>query len=151
MVEQKTENLCVSGSNPLLSKMVQVETKIKIVDNSGGKWAQCILVKKKGKHPLGCVGTFLLVTLKKFSKRKKVNKRIIYIGLVVGVCAWATRTDGTFIKLFSNRILLFNKQFKFLGTRVYGSIMKEIKITNLTEKKNRKYFLKIFSYSSSII
>ena len=131
--------------------MLQVESKIKIVDNSGGKWAQCILVKKKGKNPLGSVGTFILVTLKIFSKRKKVNKRIIYMGLIVGVRFWISRIDGTFIKLFSNRILLFNKQFKFLGTRVYGSIMKEIKITNLTEKKNRKYFLKIFSYSPSII
>jgi len=46
---------------------------------------------------------------------------------------------------------LFNKQFKFLGTRIYGSILKEIKITNLKENKNKKYFNKIFSYSPSII
>ena len=44
---------------------------------------------------------------------------------------------------------MFNKQFKFLGTRIYGSILKEIKITNL--KENKKYFNKVFSYCSSIV
>jgi len=31
--------------------MIQVESKLKVVDNSGGKWAKCILVKKIGKRP----------------------------------------------------------------------------------------------------
>jgi large subunit ribosomal protein L14 len=93
----------------------------------------------------------ILVSLKKFSSRKKVNKRIIYVGLIIGVSYWISRLDGSLIKFFSNRLLLFNKQFKFLGTRIYGSILKEIRIKNLTEKKNKKYFQKIFSYSSSAI
>jgi large subunit ribosomal protein L14 len=92
-----------------------------------------------------------LVSLKKFSNRKKVNKRTIYIGLIVGISYWLTRIDGSFVKFFSNRLLLFNKQFKFLGTRIYGSILKEIKIKSLTGGKNKKYFQKIFSYSSSTI
>lgn len=131
--------------------MIQVESKLKVVDNSGGRWAKCILVKKIGKRAWASVGTIILVILKNFSNRKKVNKRIIYIGLIVGVNFWISRIDGTFIKFFSNRVLLFNKQFKFLGTRIYGGILKEVKITSLKEKKNRKYFLKIFSYSSIII
>lgn len=27
--------------------MIQVKSKLKVVDNSGGKWATCISVKKK--------------------------------------------------------------------------------------------------------
>jgi large subunit ribosomal protein L14 len=93
----------------------------------------------------------ILVSLKKFSNRKKVNKRTIYVGLIVGISYWIYRIDGNLVKFFSNRLLLFNKQFKFLGTRVYGSILKEIKIKNITEKKNKKYFQKIFSYSSNAV
>jgi large subunit ribosomal protein L14 len=71
---------------PLLSVyMIQVESKLKIVDNSGAKLAKCISVKKKGKHPLATIGTLILVCLKKFSNKKKVNKKTIYIGLIVGV------------------------------------------------------------------
>jgi large subunit ribosomal protein L14 len=131
--------------------MIQVESKLKIIDNSGGKWGKCISVKKKGKNPLATVGMLILVSLKKFSNRKKVNKRTIYIGLIAGINYWVKRIDGSFIKFFSNRLLLFNKQFKFLGTRIYGSILKEIKIKCLAGSKNKKYFLKIFSYSSSTV
>ena len=131
--------------------MIQVESQLKIVDNSGARWAKCVSVKKKGKKPSANVGTFILVSLKKFSNRKKVNKRTIYIGLIVGVRYWLSRANGNFIKFFSNRLLLFNKQVKFLGTRIYGIILKEIKIKSLTTGKNKKYFQKIFSYSSSAI
>lgn len=131
--------------------MIQVESKLKVIDNSGGKWAKCILVKKKGKRAFGTVGMLILVVLKNFSNRKKVNKRIIYVGLIVGVSHWITRPDGIFVKLFSNRVLLFTKQFKFLGTRVYGSVLKELKMMNSKEKKNKKFFQKVFSYASSLI
>ena len=131
--------------------MIQIESQLKIVDNSGAKWAKCISVKKKGKNPIASVGMLILVSLKKFSNRKKVNKRIIYIGLVVGIRYWLSRINGNFIKFFSNRLLLFNKQIKFLGTRIYGSILKEIKINSLVVGKNKKYFQKIFSYSSSTV
>lgn len=131
--------------------MIQVESQLKIVDNSGAKWAKCISVKKKGKHPSATIGMLILVSLKKFSNRKKVNKRTIYVGLIVGVSYWINRVDGSLIKFFSNRLLLFNKQFKFLGSRVYGSTLKEIRIKSSIEKNNNKYFQKIFSYSSSAI
>ena len=131
--------------------MLQVESKLKIVDNSGGKWCKCISVRKKGKKPSAKIGMLILIVLKKISSRKKVKKRIKYIGLIVGIRYWIKRLDGTFIKCFSNNLLLFSKQFKFIGTRIYGTVLKDIKITGLKDKKNRKYFNKIFSYSSSII
>lgn len=131
--------------------MIQTETQLKIIDNSGAKWAKCILVKKKGKKARASIGMLILVVLKKIASRKKVNKRIIYIGLIVSVSYWIHRIDGTLVKFFCNRLLLFNKQFKFLATRIHGSVLKEIKITSLQEKKNRKYFQKVFSYSSSFI
>jgi len=66
--------------------MIQIESKLKVVDNSGAKLAKCIKVKKKGKYSVATVGMIILVSLKKFSNRKKVNKKIIYFGLIVGVC-----------------------------------------------------------------
>jgi ribosomal protein L14 len=89
--------------------------------------------------------------LLKFTHSKKVKKRTIYLGLIVGISAWTPRLDGFFIKFFFNRVLVFNKNFKFLGSRVYGGILKEIKIKSLKDKNYRKFFQKIISYSSLII
>jgi len=65
--------------------MLQVESQLKIVDNSGAKRAKCISVNKKGKNPSATIGMLILISLKKFSNRKKINKRTIYIGLIVGI------------------------------------------------------------------
>lgn len=129
--------------------MIIIGTRLKVVDNSGGKIAQCI--KIIGKKKIAYVGNIILLSLNKFINRKKINKRIIYIGLVVGIKFWIRRLDGVFIKFFSNRVLLFNKQFKFIGTRIYGILLKEVKSKNLKEKKYRTYFHKIIAYSSFMV
>jgi large subunit ribosomal protein L14 len=131
--------------------MLKIGSQLRVVDNSGAKWAKCIYIKTKGKYLSATIGMLILITLKKFSNRKKVNKRFIYLGLIVGVSYWVSRMDGTFVKFFSNRLLLFNKQIKFLGSRIYGVVLKEIKVKSFGEKKNQKYFHKIFSYSSGSI
>jgi large subunit ribosomal protein L14 len=66
--------------------MLQTESKLKIVDNSGGKWGKCISVRRKGKKPVARTGMLILIVLKKISSRKKVKKRIRYLGLIVGTC-----------------------------------------------------------------
>ena len=129
--------------------MIIIGTKLNIVDNSGGKIAKCIKVINKKKT--ASIGNIILVSLKKFLNRRKVKKRVIYIGLIIGVKSWVHRLDGTFIKFFSNRILLFNKQFKFIGTRIYGVLLKEVKIFNLKEKKYRNYFHKVITYTSFMV
>jgi large subunit ribosomal protein L14 len=63
--------------------MIIIGTRLKVVDNSGGKIAKCI--KIIGKKKIAYVGNIILLSLKKFINRKKINKRIIYIGLVIGI------------------------------------------------------------------
>lgn len=151
MVEQETENLCVGGSSPPLGKMIKVQTKLQVADNCGARWAKCIKIIGKGKKTTSNIGNTILVTLSNFFTTKKVQKRTIYLGLIVTVRQWVSRLDGLKVKFFSNRVLIFNKQYKFLGTRVYGGVFKEIKSQILTSKKDRKHFQKIISYSSLII
>lgn len=129
--------------------MIKVGSKLIVIDNSGAKLAKCI--KLMGKQKISTVGNLILVTLLKFAHSKKVKKRTIYLGLIAGIAAWTTRFDGFIIKFFLNRVLIFNKNFKFLGSRVYGGILKEIKIKSIKDKNYRKFFQKIISYSSLII
>ena len=131
--------------------MIKVETKLRVADNSGARWAKCIKVIGKGKKTTAFVGNVIMVTLSNFFSKKKVQKRTIYLGLIVTIKYWTSRLDGSFFKFFSNRVLIFNKQYKFLGTRVYGGIAKEIKLQSNKSKQSRKYFQKIISYSSLAI
>jgi large subunit ribosomal protein L14 len=131
--------------------VVQVGTKFKIIDNSGAKLAKCIKVLGKGGRKSVGIGNIILVTFKKFSSRKKVKKRTIYLGLIVALSAHMYRLDGTVLKFYSNKILVFNTQYKFLGTRVYGVISKELRHLTITNKKESKHFHKIISYGSLFV
>jgi large subunit ribosomal protein L14 len=62
--------------------MIYIGTNINITDNSGAKLGKCI--KIKGGRKTGFVGSIVLITLKKILHRKKVKKRTIYIGLIIG-------------------------------------------------------------------
>ncbi len=131
--------------------MLNIGSYLRIVDNSGAKLAKCLKNIKKNIKQTVSIGDLILVVLKNFKNRKKISKRVIYIGLVVGIKYWLIRKDGTFVKFFNNRVLIFNKQFKFLGSRVYGLILKEVKVKLLKHKKYRSYFKKIVMFNSFII
>jgi len=131
--------------------MLNIGSNLCIVDNSGAKIAKCLKNLKKINKQRVSVGDLILVVLKKFKNRKKIAKRIIYIGLVVGIKYWLSRNDGTLIRFFKNCVLIFNKQFKFLGSRVYSIILKEVKIKVLKYKKYRTYFKKIIIYNSFVV
>jgi len=128
--------------------MISKGSTLKVMDNSGAKWSKCI--KVVGKSLTGYTGSLVLVTLSNFINRKKVKKRTIYLGLIVGVKSWVNRVDGSFFKFFSNKVLLFNRQYKYLGTRVYGAISKEVK-SMVNSHPEKKHIQKVFSYTSLIV
>jgi ribosomal protein L14 len=65
--------------------MLFTGSNLKIVDNSGGKIAKCLKNFKRGSTQTASIGDLILVCLQKFRSRKKITKRVIYMGLVVGV------------------------------------------------------------------
>lgn len=131
--------------------MLNIGSNLCVVDNSGAKIAKCLKNLKKINKQIVTVGDLIIVVLKKFKSKKKIVKRTIYIGLVVGIKYWLNRKDGSLIRFFDNYVLIYNKQFKFLGSRVYSIILKEVKIKILKYKKYRTYFKKTIISNSFVI
>ena len=86
----------------------------------------------------GIPGDLILATFANFKNQKKLKKRTIFLVLVTCMEKWVLRSDGSCFLSFVHKALLFTRQFKFLGTRIYGSIGKEVKfkIERHTEKKH---------------
>jgi large subunit ribosomal protein L14 len=119
-------------------------------DNSGAKIFKCIDVVGKN-NALGTTGNTVLVSVKKFVHKKKLKKTILYFGLLITTKQSTHRIDGSCIKFCSNRALVFSNQFKFLGTRVYGGVSKDIKIKLSSGFLDKKKYQKAISYTSFII
>jgi large subunit ribosomal protein L14 len=124
--------------------MVQIQTLLKISDNSGGKLARCLKILKKGKQArYGKVGDILVVSIQKLRKRNrllsKVRKGDVVRGVIVKTANITTRAHGLSFGSLQNAIVILDKQSKPLATRVLGLIPLELK---------KQKFSKIISLSA---
>ena len=124
--------------------MIKVQTILDVVDNSRGRYAQCIKIFK-GKTAK--IGDTILVSLKKVKPAKKnqktkVKKGQIYKALILRMRDFYYRKDGTYIKFGQNAIILLDNKEKPLGTRSFGPSVHEL-------RSLRKF--KIISIVSSLV
>ena len=114
--------------------MIQLQTKVKIVDNSGAKTAKCIKAKKSKKNTAK-IGNFILVSIKKVqhsinSKNKKSikpKKNQIFKGLVLTTKFQYKKQNGFFLKFAENSVVLLDKNDNLISNRVDMVVLKNLK------------------------
>lgn len=90
--------------------MIQKSTLLKVLDNSGGRYARCIQVYGERK---GNIGDKILVSMQKIKEKKiisklkiKVENHVIYKALIIHTKRGIVRKDGTHIFFDKNGIVL---------------------------------------------
>ena len=121
-----------------------LEGVFSIEDNSGMLYAKYVGINKNQNKSLK-LGDLITIFPEKLVLGNKVVKRK-YLGLIIGLRKWNRRLTGISVKGFKNRILILLDNYKFLGTRVYGPICKEIR----KGKKEIRY-RRIISYSYATV
>lgn len=104
--------------------MIFSETILNTADNSGAQSVKCLMIVKK---PVGFLGDVIKLTLKKFVASKKLIKGKKYFGLLISIKKNKKRLNGYRLKFSQNRVLIFSENDKFVGTRVYGPTIRELK------------------------
>lgn len=110
--------------------MIQEQTSLRIVDNSGAKTAKCIKVLRN--KSIAQVGDLIVVSvtaIRKINQRNlKIKKGSVFLAIVVGVRRQQQRRHLNGIILTEdNSICLLNKQKKLLASRINKPVSKEIK------------------------
>jgi len=107
--------------------MIQVGSTLNVIDNCGAKKVSCIKVIKNFKKRYSFLGDIILVSVKKLRKRRralsKVKKGEIYKALIVRLKTKSFATNKDAFSCVENSVVLFNKQNKLIGTRIFGSIV----------------------------
>jgi len=117
---------------------MRVLSVVKVADNSGGRFAQCLKVLSKSPKQTVKIGDLVIVSIKRINPYKKILKGSIHRGVVVRVSTNLKRLDGSYIRFGSTNIVLINKSMLPIGTRVFGAVCKELRL---------KKFMKIISLS----
>ena len=126
--------------------MIQQESILKVVDNSGAKTVKCIKVLGGFKKRYAGLGDIIVVSVQqlrnKSKKTSKVLKGGVFRALIVRTKNSFNKKDGSFFFLQENSAVLINKQGNPIGTRILGPIPKLLK---------KKKFLKFVSLSVGLI
>ncbi len=115
--------------------MILSETILSAADNAGTQLVKCIKILGGFRRRSATLGDKIIVIPRKIRYSHKINKKtrddrekkFKYIGLILSTKKEKQRLDGVYIKFDQNTILTFDKKMKFLGTRVYGPLCKEIR------------------------
>lgn len=120
--------------------MVQAQTYVKIIDNTGVKQILCIRILGTTKS-FAKVGSIIIGSVKKVTPKSNIKKSDIVRILLVRTRSAIHRVNGTRICFGDTAGILLTKDNSPIGTRIFGPIAREI----------RSYgFTKVFSIASDI-
>jgi ribosomal protein L14 len=96
-----------------------------VADNSGVKVARQLKIQKT-KKAWAEPGDMLTVFPRKFKYKRKITRQK-YVGLVI-TTKRNMRRQSYWIRCNSNNILILNPQHKFLGSRIFSPLCKEVQV-----------------------
>lgn len=114
--------------------MIQTQTLLKVVDNSGAKLVKCIKVLGGSKKKFASIGDFLVVSVKELRNKNKLNSKVkkgdVYKAVVVRVQKKYFKKDGSCFNFLENSVCLVNTKKDPIATRIIGPLPKEFYIQN---------------------
>lgn len=126
--------------------MIQTNSILKVIDNSGAKTAMCIKVNKGFKKRYAFCGDIITVSIKTLRPKRRstvnVKKGEICKALLVRTKTKKILGSGESFNFLENSIILLNRQQKFLFTRIFGSLPFFIRYTK---------YMRILSMSSGVV
>jgi large subunit ribosomal protein L14 len=122
--------------------MVQQESRLLVADNSGAKEVLVIRVLGGTKRRYASIGDQVVVTVKDATPSGNVKKGQVSRAVVVRTKKEVRRNDGSYIRFDDNSIVLIGKNNEPIGTRVFGTVAKELR---------EKNYMKIVSLAPEIL
>lgn len=121
--------------------MIQMQTRLKIADNSGAKEVMFIRALGGSVGKIAHIGDVFVGTVKSAEPNSKIKKGDVINAVIVRTRKEVRRKDGSYIRFSDNAAVIIDKQGELIGTRVFGPVARELR-----EKK----FMKIISLAPEV-
>lgn len=119
-----------------------MQSLLRVADNSGAKKVMCIKVLGGSNHMIAGCGDVIVVSVKDTIPSGKVKKGEVHRALIVRTKKGVRRSDGSTVRFDSNAVILVNKQNEPVGTRVFGTVPRELRARG---------FMKVISLAQEVI
>jgi large subunit ribosomal protein L14 len=121
--------------------MIQMQTRLKVADNSGAKEVMFIRALGGDVGKIAGIGD-IVGSVKLAEPNAKIKKGDVIRAVIVRSSKEVRRKDGSYIRFSDNAAVIIDKANEPVGTRVFGPVARELR-----EKK----FMKIVSLAPEVI
>ena len=122
--------------------MVQMESYLKVADNTGAKEIHCIRVLGGSKRKFGNIGDVIVASVRKAAPGGTVKKGEVVKAVIVRTKRGIRREDGTYVRFDENAAVIIKEDRNPRGTRIFGPVAREL--------RDRDY-MKILSLAPEVI
>ena len=113
--------------------MIQMQTRLKVADNTGAKELMCIRVLGGTRRRYAGIGDVIIASVKKANPGGTVKKGDVVRGVVVRTAAPVRRADGTYIRFDENAAVIIKEDKNPRGTRIFGSVARALRDKEYTK------------------
>ena len=122
--------------------MVQMESYLKVADNTGAKEIHCIRVLGGSKRKYGNIGDIIVASVRKAAPGGTVKKGDVIKAVIVRSKRGVRREDGSYVRFDENAAVIIKEDRNPKGTRIFGPVARELR---------EKDYMKILSLAPEVI
>ena len=122
--------------------MIQMQTRMKVADNTGAKELMCIRVLGGTRRKYANIGDVVVASVKKASPGGTVKKGDVVKAVIVRSATGIRRDDGTYIRFDENAAVTIKEDQNPRGTRIFGPVARELR---------DKDYMKILSLAPEVL
>ena len=122
--------------------MIQMESYLKVADNTGAKEIHCIRVLGGSKRKYGNIGDVIVASVRKANPGGSVKKGDVVKAVIVRSKRGVRREDGSYVRFDENAAVIIKEDRNPKGTRIFGPVARELR---------EKDFMKILSLAPEVI
>lgn len=116
--------------------MVQMQTYLKVADNTGAKEVMCIRVLGGTRRRYANIGDVIVASVKKAAPGGQVKKGDVVRCVVVRSASGTRRDDGSYIRFDENAAVIIRDDKSPRGTRIFGPVARELRERGYTKILN---------------
>ena len=113
--------------------MIQMQTYLKVADNTGAKELMCIRVLGGTKRRYAGIGDVIVCSVKKAAPGGTVKKGDVVKAVIVRTVKGVKRADGSFIRFDENAAVIIKDDKTPKGTRIFGPVARELRDKEYTK------------------
>lgn len=122
--------------------MIQMQSRLKVADNTGAKEIMCIRVLGGTRRRYANIGDVIVASVKKANPGGTVKKGDVVKCVIVRSATGVRRADGTYIRFDENAAVIIKDDKNPRGTRIFGPVARELR---------EKEYIKILSLAPEVL